>query len=102
MSETDSITLKCWLWEQTPDRDVDNIKHESMSDKVNMVSVPIDENKLPCDANIAHPPILDTLKARLEFKGNIRLSESGKSYNLFRDELEAGSDLVAVNISAPF
>ena len=99
---SDKIQLKCWLWERTPDRDDDNIKHDVMSDKVNMVSVPIKENELPCNANETHPPILDTLKARLSFKGNIRLSESGKSFNLFRDELEAGNDLVTLEMSSPF
>jgi len=92
------MDIKVWLWEMTPDKNQDNIKHQTLDNKVDMISVPIEDNNLSLDEE-PHPQILDTLKTRLEFQGNIRLSKSGNSYNLFRDKLKVESDLVTINIS---
>ena len=90
------MNIKAWLWEMTP-KDEDNVKHTNLNSKVDMISVPIDDNKLSLDEE-PHPQVLDTLKSKLQFKGNIRLSESGKSYNLFRDELEQDNDSVVIQL----
>ena len=90
------MDIKAWMWEMTP-KDEDNIKHDTLNSKVNMVSVSFKHNDLSLDEE-PHPKILDTLKSKLQFKGNIRLSESGKSYNLFRDELEQDNDLVVIQL----
>ena len=91
-------SLKMWCFEMTEDRDDDNIKYREMNSKVDLVSVPIEENNLPVDHKEDHPPILDTLQAKLEFQGSIRLSESGKSWNLFKDVLDTNSDLVKISL----
>ena len=98
---SDKLTFKSWLWEMTP-KGEDNVKHQSYSSAVDMISIPIDENNLDVDDNGKHPSSLDALMTKLEFKGNIRLSESGKCYNLFRDKLEEGNDLVTFSVSVPF
>ena len=54
---------------------------------VDLVSIPVKDNNLSNDPN-QQPDVLNTLRDKLEFKGNIRMSSSGKSWNLFRDELE--------------
>lgn len=92
------MKLKTYCIEQTEDRTEDNIFHNEMNKDVTLVSVPITENNLS-NTEEPHPSILDTLKAKIEFKGNIRLSESGKSWNLFRDELSATSDLVSIDVA---
>lgn len=78
--------LKCLLWEKTADRDEKNIVHSQMNDKVSFISVPIEENNLSVTEE-PHPKRIDDLKARISFKGNVRLSSSGLSWNIFRDEL---------------
>lgn len=92
----EKVTLKSWLWEMTPTGE-DNIKHLNLNSKVDMISIPIDENKLS-NTEEPHPQVLDTLKSKLEFKGNIRLSKSGTSWNLFRDVLDNDSDMVNLSI----
>ena len=78
--------LKCLMWEQTADRDEKNVVHSEMNDKVSFISVPIEDNKLSCTEE-PHPKRLDDLKARINFRGNIKLSSSGLSWNIFRNEL---------------
>tara|TARA_R110002020_G_scaffold55591_6_gene154089 strand:+ start:422 stop:733 length:312 start_codon:yes stop_codon:yes gene_type:complete len=96
------MELKTYCIEQTEDRTQDNVFHNQMNEDVTLVSVPITENKLSNNPDEKYPPILDTLKSKLEFKGSIRLSESGKSWNLFRDALEnKASDFVSININMP-
>ena len=92
------MDIKAWLWEMTPDKTQDNIKHQTLDSKVDMISVPIEDNNLSLDEE-PHPQILDTLKTRLKFQGSIRLSASGNSYNIFRDKLKVESDLITINIS---
>ena len=92
------MDIKVWLWEMTADKTQDNIKHQTLDSKVDMISVPIEDNNLSLDEE-PHPQILDTLKTRLEFQGSIRLSKSGNSYNLFKDKLTTESDLITINIS---
>ena len=88
------MKLNTWLWELTPENE-DNTKHQSMNDKVGLISIPIEDNpQMECSDTDKHPPILDNLKSQLNFKGNIRLSNSGNSWNIFRDKLEVKSDLV--------
>ena len=74
------------MWEQTADRDEKNGVHSEMNDKVSFISVPIEDNKLSCTEE-PHPKRLDDLKARINFRGNIKLSSSGLSWNIFRNEL---------------
>lgn len=90
-----SNSLKVWLWEMTP-KGEDNNKHTTLNSKVDMVTVPIEDNNLSLEQE-PHPEILDTLKSKLEFQGNIRLSASGNSYNIFRDKLEQ-DDTVVINL----
>jgi len=91
-----SNSLIVWLWEMTP-KGEDNNKHLTLSNKVDMVTVPIEDNNLSLEQE-PHPEILDTLKSKLEFQGSIRLSASGNSYNIFRDKLEQKSDTVVINL----
>ena len=94
---SDKINFKAWLWEMTP-KGEDNVKHQSFSSVVDLISVPIEENKLSISDEGKHPASLDLLMSKLEFKGNIRLSASGKSYNLFRDKLEDTADDTLVTL----
>ena len=100
---SDKLTFKSWLWETTP-KGEDNIKHFKLSSKVDMISIPIEENDLSTDTSEEYPPVLDTLMEKLEFRGNIKLSASGKSFNLFRDKLEDSEDssLVRLSMDSPF
>tara|TARA_R110002167_G_scaffold47802_1_gene141295 strand:+ start:162 stop:461 length:300 start_codon:yes stop_codon:yes gene_type:complete len=98
---SDKQEIKAWLWEMTP-KGTDNEKHTSMNDKVDMISIPIESNKLSLTEE-PHPKILDSIKYTLKFKGNIRLSNSGTSYNLFRDVLDKDDDMVTFNVNpSPF
>ena len=97
---SDNIKFKTWLWEMTPQGE-DNKKHFELNSKVDLVSVPIEVNDLPNNVDEKYPPILDTLKQKLEFKGNIRLSGSGKSYSLYRDALDDSVDNSLVTLSIP-
>ena len=90
------MDIKTWCWEMTP-KDDDNIRHDKFNSKVDMISIPIEDNNLSLDEE-PHPQVLDTLKSKLEFKGNIRLSKSGTSWNLFRDVLDSDSDMVNLSI----
>ena len=84
-------------WEQTP-KGEDNIKHNSFNSKVDFISIPIESNNLSLTEE-PHPKVLDTIKSRLEFKGNIRLSNSGNSYNIFNDKLDVEDDMVELTIT---
>lgn len=79
--------LKCLLWEKTEEGNENNT-HSEMNDKVDFVSVPLSENNLQVseDTNKVPQELVD-LRSRIEFKGNIRLSNSKKSYNIFRNQL---------------
>lgn len=90
------MNIKAWLFEMT-EKGQDNVEHKSINDKVDLISVPIKENNLS-DNEI--PEILNKIKTELEFKGSIRLSNSGKSYNLYRNKLEKQANLVTLNVSA--
>tara|TARA_R100001594_G_scaffold99392_2_gene133892 strand:+ start:154 stop:450 length:297 start_codon:yes stop_codon:yes gene_type:complete len=80
----------------------DSTFHKDVNENVNLLSVPIEKNNLS-NTEEPYPKVLDTIKARLEFKGNIKLSESGKSWNIFRDKLDSDDDLVSIDLSAvPF
>ena len=92
-------TLKVWCWEQTEDKLADNIKHKDINKNVNLVSVPIETNNLPVSSDGNPPEILTTLKSRMAFKGAIRLSKSGTSWNIYRDVLDSEDDLVVLNLS---
>ena len=39
---SENTQIKSWLWELTPQGE-DNVKHTQMSDKVTMISIPIEE-----------------------------------------------------------
>ncbi len=95
-----SKTIKMWCWETTP-QGQENIKHKTSQGlkdgKVDMVSVHIADNNLSLTED-PHPVILNVLKEKLKFKGNIRLSASGQSYNIFKDVLEDGDDLVKITL----
>ena len=78
--------IKATFIEQTEDKLADNVFHSEMNDKVSFISVPIEDNKLSCTEE-PHPKRLDDLKARINFRGNIKLSSSGLSWNIFRNEL---------------
>lgn len=96
------MNIKAWLWEMTPNKEDDNINHKTFNSKVDMVSIPIEDNKLSLDEE-PYPQVLDTLKSKLEFKGSIRLSNSGNSYNLFKNTLDKNNDLVVIQLEAkPF
>ena len=80
----------------------DNIFHNSVTEDVDFISVPIETNNLS-NTEDPHPKVLDTIKQRLEFKGNIHLSESGKSWNIWRNTLNNEDDMVEIDLSAtPF
>jgi len=96
--------LSVWLWEQTEDKLSDNIKHKAVDGKVpeqvNLVSVPIEANKLSVSDDGSCPECITLLKSNLQFKGNIRLSKSGTSWNIFKNGMkDAEDDLVVINLS---
>ena len=90
------MDIKTWCWEMTPKND-DNIKHDKFNSKVDMISIPIEDNNLSLDEE-PHPQVLDTLKSKLDFKGSIRLSASGNSYNIFKNKLDKDDDLVVFRL----
>ena len=54
-------------------------------------------------AKLAHvsgnaPKLLEMIKSKYEFKGNIRVSNSGKSWNIFRNAFDADDSLVTITI----
>ena len=93
-------SLKVWFFEMI--KDDDNIKHSEMSDSVDLISVPITENNLDNNEQVPHPELINRLKSHYSFKGNIRLSNSGKSWCIYRDVLDTSSDLVTVELPEPF
>ena len=90
------MDIKSWCWEMTP-KENDNIRHLEFNSKVDMISIPIEDNNLSLDEE-PHPQVLDTLKSKLDFKGSIRLSASGNSYNLFKNKLDKDNDLVVFRL----
>ena len=87
------IKVTCWQKQENDD----NIKHKSMNDNVDFISVPIESNNLSLTED-PHPRCLDTLKQHLNFKGNIRLSQSGNSYVIWRNELNTEDDMVTIDL----
>tara|TARA_B100000459_G_scaffold49874_1_gene26504 strand:- start:8514 stop:8804 length:291 start_codon:yes stop_codon:yes gene_type:complete len=87
------IKVICWQKQENDD----NIKHKSMNKDVDFISVPIESNNLSLTED-PYPECLDTLKENLNFRGNIRLSGSGNSYVIWRDELNAEDDMVTIKL----
>lgn len=88
-----SIKVTCWQKQEGDD----NIKVKSMNNDVDFISVPIELNNLSLTED-PHPKCLDTLKKMINFRGNIRLSQSGNSYVIWRDELNTEDDMVTIDL----
>ena len=88
-----SIKVICWKQQENED----NIKVQSMNDDVDFISVPIELNNLSLTED-PHPKCLDTLKEKINFRGNIRLSGSGNSYVIWRNELNTKDDMVTIDL----
>ena len=84
--------MKGIMWQIT-EQGQDNIKHTELVDEVDFVSIPCKENSHP-ESHDECVSKLEVVKSSLAFKGNIKLSASGKSYNIFRHELDMEDDLV--------
>tara|TARA_R100000353_G_scaffold58535_4_gene46214 strand:+ start:983 stop:1264 length:282 start_codon:yes stop_codon:yes gene_type:complete len=89
------MDIKVTCWEQV--KDSDNTKHTTLNENVDFVSVGITENNLSLTEE-PHPKCLDVLKEMIKFKGNIRLSASGNSYNIWRDKLNKDADMVTISL----
>ena len=93
----ENTVLQVVAWETTP-KGEDNIKHLDITDsRVDMISVPIVDNNLDCSQE-GHPKEIDMLRSKLDFKGSIRLSNSGQSWTLFKDVLDVKSDMIRVDL----
>lgn len=88
-----SIKVTCWQKQENDD----NIKIKSMNNDVDFISVPIELNNLSLTED-PHPKCLDVLKKQINFRGNIRLSQSGNSYVIWRDELNTEDDMVTIDL----
>jgi hypothetical protein len=83
-------SIKGIFWIMNSEGDNEKVLQEdyqSRKSEINLVSIPCKQNNLSTNED-DQPEILNRIRTKLEFKGNIRLSSSGNSWNLFRDPLE--------------
>ena len=94
--------VKATFIEQTEDKLADNVFHSEMNDNVNLITIAFDKNKHIADHLVTKdgnaPKLLEMIKSKYEFKGNIRVSNSGKSWNIFRNAFDADDSLVTITI----